>query len=341
MEDLSSLACFTGPGHDFSIGFNPGDDPREFLRVLGEEATGLNLRPSRVRGELLIATRDGAAAGAVSIRYALNGYLRRYGGHIGYGVLPQFRRRGIATVLCRTAVQRLYQAGVPDALVTCDSTNTASRATITACGGKPLDRISDPVHRREILRFRIPTRPSATMPRVPQIILRPPHRRDKTELTEFIRHTGSGAGTGLPDPTNGEFTDYLTTVARHTVGMGRSGGQPEETLVAWAGARLCARLSCRPGPPGDKESRPGFITVTTTEDLRGHGHTRVILRETLLRMGHYGSARVAIDCAETNRPGRHTIEALGGVLQGRATGTGEAKNCRYIIDNTANLVVTD
>ena len=35
-------------------------------------------------------------AGRLSVRHALNDFLLRKGGHIGYGVLPAFRGRGIA-----------------------------------------------------------------------------------------------------------------------------------------------------------------------------------------------------------------------------------------------------
>lgn len=58
---------------------------------------GVNISPDRVRAAFLAADVDGQLVGRVSIRFELNEWLAREGGHIGYGVLPPLRRRGYAT----------------------------------------------------------------------------------------------------------------------------------------------------------------------------------------------------------------------------------------------------
>ncbi|GEP85003.1 putative GNAT family acetyltransferase [Staphylococcus piscifermentans] len=70
--------------------------------------------------------------GAVNIRHYLNEHLKRIGGHIGYGVRPDYRRQGYAKSLLKAGLKFLNQHGVVDALVTCDKSNVASARTIIA-----------------------------------------------------------------------------------------------------------------------------------------------------------------------------------------------------------------
>ena len=74
--------------------------------------------------------------GRVSIRHTLNDALARKGGHIGYVVLPEFRRRGYATAMLRQALavarERLRLDRV---LLTCDDDNMASIRTIERNAG--------------------------------------------------------------------------------------------------------------------------------------------------------------------------------------------------------------
>src|SRR5262249_4927669 len=88
-----------------------------------------------VRSDFLVADVDGVIVGPVSIRYELDDFLAREGGHVGYRVLPQHRRRGYATEMLRQAVARLHADGVDAILVTCDDDNVASAAVIERCGG--------------------------------------------------------------------------------------------------------------------------------------------------------------------------------------------------------------
>ncbi|UUX57859.1 GNAT family N-acetyltransferase [Glutamicibacter halophytocola] len=90
-----------------------------------------------VRSALFGAFDDGELVGRVSVRYELNDFLLQNGGHIGYGVLSEHRRRGLATALCQFGLREVQEAGVLSALVTCEGTNLGSIATILKCGGVP------------------------------------------------------------------------------------------------------------------------------------------------------------------------------------------------------------
>jgi predicted acetyltransferase len=57
------------------------------------------------------------------------------GGHIGYDVPPQHRRRGHATAMLRGILPLAASGlGLERVLITCDPDNVASRKVIEACG---------------------------------------------------------------------------------------------------------------------------------------------------------------------------------------------------------------
>lgn len=107
----------------------------EVLGRIERESRGVGLEEGRVPADFLVAEVDGVPVGRVSIRHDLNDFLLEEGGHVGYAVAPQFRRRGYATQILRESVRRLAALGVDRVLVTCDDGNIASARTIERCGG--------------------------------------------------------------------------------------------------------------------------------------------------------------------------------------------------------------
>jgi predicted acetyltransferase len=75
--------------------------------------------------------------GRASIRHSLNEFLEREGGHIGYVVVPEFRRQGYANAILRLSLQiaREKCGGTHRILVTCDDDNVGSIRTIEKNGG--------------------------------------------------------------------------------------------------------------------------------------------------------------------------------------------------------------
>lgn len=109
---------------------------RRYLEVLAEQERGINLPPNHVPATFLFAFASARIVGRVSIRHSLNEFLARVGGHIGYVVVPEFRRRGYATMMLRLALQIANERlGIRRVLVTCDDDNIASFRTIEKCGG--------------------------------------------------------------------------------------------------------------------------------------------------------------------------------------------------------------
>ena len=73
--------------------------------------------------------------GMVSVRYELNDFLYKHGGHIGYGIRPSKRHAGYGKTILKLALEKLKQRGIHRVLLTCDDQNTASYHVIEANGG--------------------------------------------------------------------------------------------------------------------------------------------------------------------------------------------------------------
>src|SRR4029079_14005400 len=112
--------------------YNEGMPLTRYLEVLEEQRRGVNLpSPNHVPSTVLFGFVRRRIVGRVSIRHSLNEFLYRVGGHIGYVVVPEFRRRGYATSMLRQSVQIAHdRLGIRRVLVTCDDDNIGSIRTI-------------------------------------------------------------------------------------------------------------------------------------------------------------------------------------------------------------------
>lgn len=73
--------------------------------------------------------------GAVNIRHYLNESLLLNGGHIGDGVRPSERRKGIATRMIGLALEECKKLGISKVLMVCDKDNVGSAKSIQNNGG--------------------------------------------------------------------------------------------------------------------------------------------------------------------------------------------------------------
>ena len=73
--------------------------------------------------------------GAVNIRHYLNESLLLNGGHIGDGVRPSERKKGIATQMIHLALLECKKPGIEKVLMVCDKENIGSAKSILNNGG--------------------------------------------------------------------------------------------------------------------------------------------------------------------------------------------------------------
>ena len=129
------LAC--GDSMDGTGGLEKFDDPREWIAFLGRHKDPRTVPPGRVPSTqyMLVREEDRKIVGMIDIRHYLNDFLAKYGGHIGYSVVPGERRKGYAAQMLQMALPKCRELGIGQVLITCISGNEGSKRTILKNGG--------------------------------------------------------------------------------------------------------------------------------------------------------------------------------------------------------------
>ena len=104
-------------------------------RQHAEEDVTIPAEPERVHCTYRWMVEGDRVLGAISLRHELNDFLFRVGGHIGYGVRPSERRRGLAGWAVGEMLVIARDLGLDRVLITCDVGNVASARTIEKSGG--------------------------------------------------------------------------------------------------------------------------------------------------------------------------------------------------------------
>ncbi|MFO7611377.1 MAG: GNAT family N-acetyltransferase [Clostridia bacterium] len=99
-----------------------------------EKAYAMDLVPSTL---YFMIDETKRIIGSIHFRHELNSHLFKGGGHIGYGVRPSERRKGMASLMLGMFLDMLRKEGkYKRVLITCDESNKASVGTIEKNGGK-------------------------------------------------------------------------------------------------------------------------------------------------------------------------------------------------------------
>jgi predicted acetyltransferase len=134
-QALQAHSELAADNFEFLLGYTEGMAWPEYLQILDNLFTGTNLPEGKVSATFLIAESNGELVGRTSIRHELNDFLFSVGGHIGYGVRPNYRRQGYATEILKQSLAYINQLGITEVLVTCLDVNVGSFEVIQSQGG--------------------------------------------------------------------------------------------------------------------------------------------------------------------------------------------------------------
>ena len=83
----------------------------------------------------LIRENDNKIVGMIDIRLALNDFLKKYGGNIGYSIRPTERKKGYNKINLYLALKFCKEKGLKEVLLDCDFDNLGSANSIVSLGG--------------------------------------------------------------------------------------------------------------------------------------------------------------------------------------------------------------
>ncbi len=93
---------------------------------------------------LFVREEDDKVVGMIQIRHYFNDFLEKYGGHIGYSVAPDERRKGYAAQMLKAALLKCRELGLEKVLITCIRGNEGSKRTILKNGGSYESTVYEP-----------------------------------------------------------------------------------------------------------------------------------------------------------------------------------------------------
>jgi predicted acetyltransferase len=140
-----------GPGvHEDGFGLQPSDEvdsPAGFaawVTRLTDQSDPAKAAAGRGRCTYRWIVEGDRVLGGIALRHDLNDLVMRMG-HIGYGIRPSGRRRGLATWALGRMLDEARGAGLTRVLIVCEAGNTASAKTIERHGGV-LTEVRDTEH---------------------------------------------------------------------------------------------------------------------------------------------------------------------------------------------------
>lgn len=83
-----------------------------------------------------VREEDDKIIGMINLRLALNDFLKKEGGHIGYCIRPTERQKHYATDMLSEALKIYDILGMKEVIVSCDKSNAASAHVIKNCRGE-------------------------------------------------------------------------------------------------------------------------------------------------------------------------------------------------------------
>ena len=129
-KDTDSFAGCFNLGNYLSV--------EEWIRDITLLETAETCPKDKVPSNVYLAVRlsDNKLVGIIDFRHHIDHpILGLWGGHIGYSVRPDERRKGYGKEMLKQTLQNCKKHGLSKVMITCDCDNIASEKTIIANGG--------------------------------------------------------------------------------------------------------------------------------------------------------------------------------------------------------------
>ncbi|MEM1411254.1 MAG: GNAT family N-acetyltransferase [Pseudomonadota bacterium] len=121
--------------YPFPMDFDHEDFPA-LLKRLEDNAAGRRLPDGFVASTTYWLVSGDELLGASNLRHELPDSLRDYGGHIGLGIRPSQRGKGLGIELMARTIREARRRGIDAVHIHCYKGNEASARMIRACGGR-------------------------------------------------------------------------------------------------------------------------------------------------------------------------------------------------------------
>lgn len=122
--------------YPFPLDFEHADFPA-LLAQLENFRLGLDLPEGFVAATTFWLVSGGEILGVSNLRHCLNDRIRLAGGHIGLGIRPAWRGKGLGSKLMKRTLGKAFERGINPVHVHCHKNNQASARMIIANGGVP------------------------------------------------------------------------------------------------------------------------------------------------------------------------------------------------------------
>ncbi|MFC4701605.1 GNAT family N-acetyltransferase [Glaciecola siphonariae] len=124
-----------------------------FVQLLTDYSYGKNLPSSLVPNTTFWLVENEEIIGCSHLRHMLNKSLWHAGGHIGLGVRPSFRGKGIGKRLLALTIKKAQAMGISDIHIHCYQSNEASKTLIASSGAVLHSSVGENDSDERVLRF--------------------------------------------------------------------------------------------------------------------------------------------------------------------------------------------
>jgi len=121
----------------------PHEPFAELVQKLLDQSRGIGVAEGFVANSSYWLVEGLQIVGVSNLRHSLTPSLEVVGGHIGFGVRPSARRKGVGTELLRQTIEAAVSLGLSRLLLTCDQENVGSAGVILANQGVLENEVAD------------------------------------------------------------------------------------------------------------------------------------------------------------------------------------------------------